>query len=210
MSPNYWIMLFFSGKLRKHSLLASHPVVLWISSLYARLGTVEMRDFLTVEITIMHESLVCKETLVPYQWKAVIRRKSQWKANKVYCNSLSMHELMGTGACFSKVPRFFGRISGDIILFISSKLRCLEARNFAVIFIFIPFTTIIWKDQLYRISWSEFYEWFFWPEKFSGLSRNRPLVPQNVGGGLAQIWGTAGRFPWWAHEREPGLPAATN
>ena len=45
------------------------------------------------------------------------------------------------GACFSKVPKLFGRISGDIILFVSSKLRRLEARNFAVIFIFIPFTT---------------------------------------------------------------------
>ena len=34
----------------------------------------------------------------------------------------------------------------------------------------------IWKDQLYRISLSEFYEWLFWPENFSGLSRNGPLV----------------------------------
>ena len=45
------------------------------------------------------------------------------------------------GACFSKVPKLFGRISGDIILFVSSKRRRLEARNFAVIFIYIPFTT---------------------------------------------------------------------
>ena len=34
----------------------------------------------------------------------------------------------------------------------------------------------IWKDQLYRISRSEFYEWLFGPEKFSGLSRNGPLI----------------------------------
>ena len=45
------------------------------------------------------------------------------------------------GACFSKVPKLFGRISGDIILFVSSKRKRLEARNFAVKFIFIPFTT---------------------------------------------------------------------
>ena len=45
------------------------------------------------------------------------------------------------GACFSKVPKLFGWISGDIILFVSSKQRCLEARNFAVLLIFIPFTT---------------------------------------------------------------------
>ena len=47
----------------------------------------------------------------------------------------------GAGACFSKVPKLFGHISGDRILFVSSKLRRLEARNFAVTFIFIPFTT---------------------------------------------------------------------
>ena len=46
-----------------------------------------------------------------------------------------------SGACFSKVPKRFGRISGDIILFVSSKRRRVEARNFAVIFIFISFTT---------------------------------------------------------------------
>ena len=32
------------------------------------------------------------------------------------------------------------------------------------------------KDQLYRICGSEFYEWFFGPEKFSGLSRNGPQL----------------------------------
>ena len=35
----------------------------------------------------------------------------------------------------------FEHVSGDIILFVSSKRRRLEARNFAVILIFIPFTT---------------------------------------------------------------------
>ena len=30
----------------------------------------------------------------------------------------------------------------------------------------------LWKDQLYRISGSQFYEWLFGPKKFSGLSRN--------------------------------------
>ena len=30
-----------------------------------------------------------------------------------------------------------------------------------------------WKDQLYQISGSKFYEWVFGPEKFSGLLRNR-------------------------------------
>ena len=49
--------------------------------------------------------------------------------------------MFGPGARFSKVPRLFGRISGDIILFVSSKRRCTEARNFADILIFISYTT---------------------------------------------------------------------
>ena len=48
-------------------------------------------------------------------------------------------EKFRPGACFSTVPKLFGHISGDIILFVSSKRRRLEARNFAVIFIFILF-----------------------------------------------------------------------
>ena len=55
-------------------------------------------------------------------------------------HSQRVRESGSPGACFSKVPKLFGRISGDIILFVSSKLRRLEARNFAVSFIFIPFT----------------------------------------------------------------------
>ena len=47
----------------------------------------------------------------------------------------------GTGTCFSKVPKLFGRISGDIILFVSSKRRPLEARNFAAILICDLFIT---------------------------------------------------------------------
>ena len=39
---------------------------------------------------------------------------------------------------FSKVPKLFGRIWGDIIVFTSTKRKRLEARNFAVILIFSP------------------------------------------------------------------------
>jgi len=46
-----------------------------------------------------------------------------------------------TWGLFPEGPENFGRISDDIILFVSSKQRRLEARNFAIIFIFIPFTT---------------------------------------------------------------------
>ena len=55
--------------------------------------------------------------------------------------SLGTFEKRAPGACFSKVPKIFGLISGDIILFVSAKRRRLEARNSAVVFIFIPFAT---------------------------------------------------------------------
>ena len=38
----------------------------------------------------------------------------------------------------------------------------------------------LWKGQLYRISGSQFYQWLFGPEKFSGLSRNGPLVSKII------------------------------
>ena len=52
----------------------------------------------------------------------------------------------------------------------------------------------IWKDQLYRISGSQFYEWLFGPEKFSELSRNWPQFvsltrPQGVKSPLQPSFG---------------------
>ena len=57
-------------------------------------------------------------------------------------------------------PKLFGHISGDIILFVSSKRRGLEARNFAVILNLIPFTTYE-KTSFAEWVGSEFYEWLF-------------------------------------------------
>ena len=42
---------------------------------------------------------------------------------------------MHTRARFSKIPKLFGWIAGDIILFVSSQRRRLETRNFAAILI---------------------------------------------------------------------------
>ena len=40
----------------------------------------------------------------------------------------------------------------------------------------------IYKDQLYRISGSEFHEWLFGPEKFLGHLRNGPLMTKLASG----------------------------
>ena len=42
---------------------------------------------------------------------------------------------------FSKVPKLFGRISGDITLFVSPKQRRLQSQNLTVLLIFHPFAT---------------------------------------------------------------------
>ena len=77
------------------------------------------------------------------------------------------------GARFSKVPKLFGHISGDIILFVSSKRRRLEARKFAFILIFIPFTKYE-KNGFTELAGRSFTNGFFGSEQFSGLSRNEP------------------------------------
>ena len=69
-----------------------------------------------------------------------------WRISSLTSYSLGhLHDgvilLPRPGARFSKVPKLFGRISGYIILFVSSKRKRLEARNFVFILIFIPFTT---------------------------------------------------------------------
>ena len=40
----------------------------------------------------------------------------------------------------------------------------------------LSYLEIIIKDKLFRVSGSQFLKWLFGPEKFTGLSRNGPLV----------------------------------
>ena len=85
--------------------------------------------------------------------------------------------LLRIGGLFLEGPEtfraYFGWHNSD--LFVSSKPKRLEARNFAFYFYFSSLYNI-WKDQLCRISRTYFYEWLFGPEKFSGLSRNGPQI----------------------------------
>ena len=54
-------------------------------------------------------------------------------------------------------------------------MKAFRDTNYCSYFNFHPLYNIS-KDHLYRISGSEFYEWLFGAETFSGLSRNRPQV----------------------------------
>ena len=86
-------------------------------------------------LLVFHTLKACWKISFQNKWIAVW--PLAFRARKVF----GTYEEKYPGARFSKVPRLFGRNSGDIILFVSSKRRRLEARNFAVILIFIPYTT---------------------------------------------------------------------
>ena len=79
------------------------------------------------------------------------------------------------GACFSKVPKVFGRILGHNSLCIF-KMKVSWGTKLCSYCNFLSLYNIS-KDQLNRISGSEFYEWLFGPEKFSELSRKEPQAP---------------------------------
>jgi len=55
--------------------------------------------------------------------------------------SVMHHISHGSGACFSKVPKLFGPISGATIAFISSQLRGSKPSNFAVLLVFLILKT---------------------------------------------------------------------
>ena len=73
--------------------------------------------------------------------------------------------LSRSGARFSKVPKLFGRISGYIIHFVSSKRKRLEARNLAFILIFVPFITYE-KTGFTELADRSFRNGFSGPESF--------------------------------------------
>ena len=77
------------------------------------------------------------------------------------------------GARFSKVPKLFGRISSYIIHFVSSKRKHLEARNFAFILIFIPFTTYE-KTGFTELAGHSFTNGFSGPESFRDFRETGP------------------------------------
>ena len=81
------------------------------------------------------------------------------------------------GACFSKVPKLF--VWHNSLCIFKMKVFCVT--KLSSYFNFYSLYNI-WKDQLYKVSGSEFYEWLFGPVKFSGLLRNAHL---DIYGGTA-------------------------
>ena len=84
------------------------------------------------------------------RWKKKLFSERHTQNDTFNC-SCSYVVIEVAGACFSKVPKCFGRISGDIILFVSSKRKASRATKLCSYFYFYSLYNIL-KDQLYRIS----------------------------------------------------------
>ena len=76
----------------------------------------------------------------------------------------------------NKVP-FFSFPFKNLRLRVMLRYHVTENLNIPTLCSYFYSLYNMWKDQLYRISRSEFNEWLFGAEKFSGLSRNGPLGP---------------------------------
>ena len=86
-----------------------------------------------------------------------------------------IHRKWRSGACFSNVPKLF-RWHKSLCIFKMKVSRVTKICSYLSVYSLYN----IWKDQLYRISGSEFYEWVFRPVKFSGLLRNACQVTKTT------------------------------
>ena len=88
---------------------------------------------------------------------------------------------LGVWGLFLEISETFGRISGDIILFVSSKRMRLRARNFAVILIFIPLTTCE-KISFTEYTGGSFTNGFSGPKSFWDFGETGPWNEYRTGG----------------------------
>ena len=86
--------------------------------------------------------------------------------------------LVTPWACFSKVAKLYGPISGAKFLYIfaTQSFKAIKLCN-PLGFSYIKKTL---RDQLLKASGLQFDKWLLGPENITGLSRNRPLVPDDV------------------------------
>ena len=93
-----------------------------------------------------------------------------WTGQECKVVTRSTTSIIRPGACFSKVPKFFGW-HNSLCIFKTKVFRVTKLRSY---FNFYSLYNI-WKDHLYKVSGSECYEWLFGPVKFSGLLGNARL-----------------------------------
>ena len=87
----------------------------------------------------------------------------QWNAN-LFWNAKTTEQVLNSRGLFLESPETFRVRHNSLCIF---KRKASRGTYLYSLY-------NIWEDQLYTINRSEFCEWLFGPEKFSGLSRNGP------------------------------------
>ena len=90
-----------------------------------------------------------------------------------YWSNVSDCKILGTRRPFPESPETFRAHFGShnsLCIFKAKESRGRMLRSYFNVYSFYN----LWKEQLNRVSGSQFCEWLFEPEKFSELSRNRP------------------------------------
>ena len=108
-----------------------------------------------------------------------VSSRGLYRENKMYKlkRSIALPSLQplavgSAGARLSKVPKVFGCVLRDNSLCVFKTKVSRDTKLCSYFCFYSPYNT--WKDQLYRISKSEFYEWLFGPENSSGFRGTAP------------------------------------
>ena len=109
----------------------------------------------------------------PFIWKLVfIHMQMKWyEIVPPTGASATQLSTLVTKGLFLKSPKTFRAYFGWHNSLCIFKKKASRSTKLCSYFCFYSLYNI-WKDQLYRISRSYFYEWLFGPAKFSGLLRN--------------------------------------
>ena len=108
-------------------------------------------------------------------WKISFSKQVDCSLTTGFSSPKSFRNLRGKGPWgpFLKSPETFRAQFGWYNSLYIFKTKTSRGTKLCSYFDFYSLYNI-WTDQLYRLSRSEFHEWLFGPEKFSGLSRNGP------------------------------------
>ena len=139
-------------------------------------------------MTLNNWEMIAETRSYIFRWRSRCRRQRVCQS----CFQIIMLVMLITtipGARFSKVPKLFGWHNSLCIL----KAKAFQDTKLYSYFNF-PSHYIMWKDQLYRTSGSEFYGWLFGPEKFSGLLRNGSQVCIETKPLREKVWAHTGKL----------------
>ena len=112
-----------------------------------------------------------------------------------YWSNVSVCKILGTRRPFPESPETFRAHFGSHNSLCIFKAKESRGRKLCSYFNLYSFYNL-WKEQFNRVSVSQFCEWLFGPQKFSGLSRNRPLSTRTYKNFALQTFRWSGDVFW--------------